>query len=1054
MVAIERFTNFAEGTLVSGITAGGTAIIVGAVAGMLFPTLTGGDQFRITMWDGSTSPELIIVTAHSGDGNFTVTRGTESTTAAPWQAGSRCRLVPTAQQLSNIINGPIQNTIDVRDDAFGAVGGDVTLDTAGFIAALASASAGDVVVFGNAGSDYLLNAKLTIPAGVSFMGIGHPTLDFSALTGVTNAIETTWNATGRTFIRDFTIDSGDAGGYQIVQKGSNWSIQQVVFKDAGLANLQLLTSASAAEPIEDFSLEDCDFDKAQEDCVVFDLKPRATGSYISHGVFRNCKFKEAGASGPAGTGTEVKFMVPTVTAAINKISDIVFENCKIDLNSAAANRAQDFGVFVEAVSGDTINFALVEHINWYDPKFENSNDASGTAFGVDSVIIADATTQVTDWMVLHADFGIASFQNFKTDWNELLHITQQGTIHVPTYAALKAYDATIVREGQVFLVEGRDTVGDGGEGFFKATFSSPGADNDGTLLDSDTSGLFFVRLFSSAVNVLWFGTDTTGIVASSSKVQATVDALPTTGGVVDLTGGKIKFDAQVIVPPRVHLIGRGANATRINSADSLSPFKFINAGGASGDYEGGGLRDVSISLDDALIGIECVDIWGLEFKHVRFFDGDLATERLIKASGECFEMRVQDCRMEGFTVVAVDLQNDCNSCVITGNDFVAATGATTAKSVVVKDANHAYIHGNRFEYATVDAGIKIELENSDNTVIHGNSIQVSTALQGILLKGSSKFTSITSNKISTSGTASGIIVEGTVKNFAISNNHFELSSAIDGIFVNGQPRGAIIGNTFEIDAAISGAAISIATGSNSITVIGNVIEGDNESTPLGGTGIHLQAGALRCIINDNIVRNMTIGIDSDVANSSVTSLIRNNITENNTTNQTVSNPLSVSLTDGWKKHPTEHLAVSSGSTLAWSNIPADATKIRILYAGFSADATIELGVRLGDSGGFETSGYVGRVVDSGSGIAWSVAGSISKGAIAGSFINGSVSITKMATAGTKWFIEGHSVFQVSGSALDATGSKSLSGTLNQVQLLLIGATTEEFDAGDFVLEYQ
>lgn len=80
------------------------------------------------------------------------------------------------------------------------------------------------------------------------------------------------------------------------------------------------------------------------------------------------------------------------------------------------------------------------------------------------------------------------------------------TVTVDTIAALKAYTMSSSLASQLIYVRGYSAIGDGGDGLFRITTTSPGADNSGTIIWSTTSGYYFVRQFVGAVYARWFDT--------------------------------------------------------------------------------------------------------------------------------------------------------------------------------------------------------------------------------------------------------------------------------------------------------------------------------------------------------------------------------------------------------------------------------------------------------------------------------------------------------------------------------------------------------------------
>ena len=94
-----RFSNNAQTTLASGITASATSITV--ANGSVFPTLTPGDHTYVTLEDLSGNLEIVKVTAISSN-TLTVTRGQDGTTARAFSQGDFVQLRVTAALLNDL----------------------------------------------------------------------------------------------------------------------------------------------------------------------------------------------------------------------------------------------------------------------------------------------------------------------------------------------------------------------------------------------------------------------------------------------------------------------------------------------------------------------------------------------------------------------------------------------------------------------------------------------------------------------------------------------------------------------------------------------------------------------------------------------------------------------------------------------------------------------------------------------------------------------------------------------------------------------------------------
>lgn len=107
MAQLQQFANNATTTVPSTISSGATSITVAAGTGALFPTLSGGQFFVVTIVNTIASDpgfgqlEIVRCTARSGD-VLTVTRAQEGTTAKNFPAACLLELRPTKQSFDNI----------------------------------------------------------------------------------------------------------------------------------------------------------------------------------------------------------------------------------------------------------------------------------------------------------------------------------------------------------------------------------------------------------------------------------------------------------------------------------------------------------------------------------------------------------------------------------------------------------------------------------------------------------------------------------------------------------------------------------------------------------------------------------------------------------------------------------------------------------------------------------------------------------------------------------------------------------------------------------------
>jgi hypothetical protein len=146
----------------------------------------------------------------------------------------------------------------------------------------------------------------------------------------------------------------------------------------------------------------------------------------------------------------------------------------------------------------------------------------------------------------------------------------------------------------------------------------------------------------------------------------------------------------------------------------------------------------------------------------------------------------------------------------------------------------------------------------------------------------------------------------------------------------------------------------------------------------------------------------------------------------------------------------------SGTSFDFTSIPSWVKKITVMFSGVTIDASGQIYVRIGDSGGIETSGYSG-------GAGWIYGTNTCVGALiatrfpvgvcgaSGDAMSGSAILTNVD--GNTWVLSGSSVG--SGSTdyfLTCGGSKTLTGTLDRVQFLTSGI--DAFTGGTVNILYE
>ena len=149
------------------------------------------------------------------------------------------------------------------------------------------------------------------------------------------------------------------------------------------------------------------------------------------------------------------------------------------------------------------------------------------------------------------------------------------------------------------------------------------------------------------------------------------------------------------------------------------------------------------------------------------------------------------------------------------------------------------------------------------------------------------------------------------------------------------------------------------------------------------------------------------------------------------------------------------VASTSGTSIDFTGIPAWAKRITVMFSGVSTNGTSNYLIQLGDSGGVETSGYIGSTTLTGN----SVVGAASN--FSSGFLITASNVATVAQ-GFLTFVTLGSNMWVGGGLLgrsDTTntwqisGSKTLSDTLDRIRITTVNGT-DTFDAGTINILYE
>jgi len=149
------------------------------------------------------------------------------------------------------------------------------------------------------------------------------------------------------------------------------------------------------------------------------------------------------------------------------------------------------------------------------------------------------------------------------------------------------------------------------------------------------------------------------------------------------------------------------------------------------------------------------------------------------------------------------------------------------------------------------------------------------------------------------------------------------------------------------------------------------------------------------------------------------------------------------------------VASTSGTSIDFTGIPAGVKKITINFVGVSSNGTSRKIVQLGDSGGFENTGYLGAstVVGTSSTGGYSATdGFVMNFFAAADVAHGSMTINLVDSTSNTW-ASNHTLGLTTAFSVFGGGSKSLSATLTQIRITTQNGT-DAFDAGSINIMYE
>lgn len=145
---------------------------------------------------------------------------------------------------------------------------------------------------------------------------------------------------------------------------------------------------------------------------------------------------------------------------------------------------------------------------------------------------------------------------------------------------------------------------------------------------------------------------------------------------------------------------------------------------------------------------------------------------------------------------------------------------------------------------------------------------------------------------------------------------------------------------------------------------------------------------------------------------------------------------------------------TSGTSIDFTGIPSWVKRITVMFSGVSTNGTSLALIQLGDSGGIENTGYLGRISDVTTAVnAFSSGFTLFSDNANTSIYHGQATLSLLNSASNLWVessILGRSDNQ---NVYQGAGSKSLSATLDRIRITTVNGT-DTFDAGSINILYE
>lgn len=159
----------------------------------------------------------------------------------------------------------------------------------------------------------------------------------------------------------------------------------------------------------------------------------------------------------------------------------------------------------------------------------------------------------------------------------------------------------------------------------------------------------------------------------------------------------------------------------------------------------------------------------------------------------------------------------------------------------------------------------------------------------------------------------------------------------------------------------------------------------------------------------------------------------------------------VSSTGAYGQIKSGTSVTASGTSIDFTGIPSWVKRITVMFSGVSTSGTSVVQIQLGDSGGFETTGYSSGGQNGANAPAFFSAGFPVESGGAAAWARGGQLI--LSLVGSNTWVYSSCMTAASAQMLFGSGVKTLSDTLTQVRITTVNGT-DTFDAGTINILYE